>query len=212
MGRWRSTNARISAASDDQTNNSGSSMLSEGERIMEAIPVLVLTGPICVGKTTVAAEVSEGLDAAGIAHAIVDIDSLRWCYPRPSNDPFRVALAMRNLAAVWANFRGAGATRLIVADVVEARDHLDRYRVAVPGAEIVVVRLTASLSTLTLRVQRREQGLGLARHLQRVSELANLMERTAVEDILVPVDGKTVGEIAREVLMRTRWLDVPDVE
>jgi hypothetical protein len=119
---------------------------------------------------------------------------------------------MRNLAAVWANFRIAGATRLIVADVVESRNHLDRYGVAVPGAEVVVVRLTSSLTTLTLRVQRREQGSGLARHLERVGELANWMERSAVEDILVSSEGKTVGEIAREVLLRTHWLDVPDAE
>jgi hypothetical protein len=119
---------------------------------------------------------------------------------------------MTNLAAVWANFRAAGASRLVVADVLESRDDLDRYRVAIPGANIVVVRLTASLSTLRLRVQRREQGSGLARHLQRVSKLASLMDRAAVEDILVAVDGKTVGEIACEVLLRTHWLAVPHAE
>ncbi len=181
-----------------------------GESMANDIPVLLITGPIGVGKTTVAAEVSERLDEAGIAHAMVDIDSLRWCYPRPPHDRFRIGLAMRNLAAVWANFRAAGAMRLILADVVESRDHLDRYRVAVPRAEIVVVRLAASLSTLTLHVERRELGSGLDRHLQRAFELARVMERNAVEDILVNVDGKAVAEITREVLMRTHWLDVPN--
>jgi len=181
-----------------------------GESMANDIPVLLITGPIGVGKTTVAAEVSERLDEAGIAHAMVDIDSLRWCYPRPPHDHFRIGLAMRNLAAVWANFRAAGAMRLILADVVESRDHLDRYRVAVPGAEIVVVRLAASLSTLTLRVQRRELGSGLDRNLQRAFELARVMDRNAVEDILVNVDGKAVAEITREVLMRIHWLDVPN--
>lgn len=174
------------------------------------IPVLVITGPIGVGKTTVAAEASELLDGAGIAHAMVDIDSLRWCYPRPSHDRFRIGLAMRNLAAVWANFRATGATRLILADVVESRDHLDRYRAAVPGAQIVVVRLAASRGTLARRVQRRELGSGRDRHLQRASELAQVMDRNAGEDVLVHVDGKAVTEIAREVLMHTRWLNVPD--
>ncbi len=104
------------------------------------VPVLLITGPSGVGKTVVATEASELLDRARVAHALVDIDSLRWCYPRPPHDRFRVGLAMRNLAAVWANFRAAGATRLVLADVLESRDHLERYRAAIPGADIVVVR------------------------------------------------------------------------
>ncbi|HEU5368609.1 MAG TPA: nucleoside-triphosphatase [Ktedonobacterales bacterium] len=90
------------------------------------IPVLLVTGPPGVGKTTVAAEVSELLDQTGIAHAFVDVDSLRWCYPRPAHDRFRIQLAMKNLAAIWANFQAAGATCLILADVVESRDVLLR--------------------------------------------------------------------------------------
>jgi adenylylsulfate kinase len=92
------------------------------------VPVLLITGPPGVGKTAVAAEVSELLDQAGAAHAFVDIDSLRWCYPRPAQDRFRVALAMNNLAAIWTNFQAAGAARLILADVLESRGDLERYR------------------------------------------------------------------------------------
>src|SRR6476646_9788147 len=101
-----------------------------------AIPALLITGPVGVGKTTVSFEVSDLLKAVPVAHALVDVDSLRWCYPAPSGDRFNVALAMRNLTAVWANFRAAGAERLILADVLEAREDLDHYRAAVPGAAI----------------------------------------------------------------------------
>jgi adenylylsulfate kinase-like enzyme len=34
-----------------------------------------------MGKTSVAFEVSERLDAAEVAHALVDADTLRCCYP-----------------------------------------------------------------------------------------------------------------------------------
>lgn len=174
-----------------------------------SVPVMIITGPVGVGKTTVAAEVSALLDRAAIAHAFVDVDSLRWCYLPPPRDPFNVTIAMRNLTAVWANFRAAGAERLVLADVVESRDELARYRAAVPGAAILVVRLRASVETLTGRVRRRELGAGLAWHLHRAAELAAQMERDRVEDIAVATDGRSVLEIAREVVQRSGWTDAP---
>ena len=176
--------------------------------MIATVPVLVITGPIGVGKTSVAGEVSEQLDEAKIAHGFIDIDSLRWCYPRPLHDPFRIELAMRNLTAVWRNFQASGAERLVLADVIETRNYLERYRNAVPGAEIQVVRLHASLSTLTQHVQQREIGSALARHLQRAAELTVIMERNHVEDLLVDIEGKTVTAIAQEILTRCCWMPI----
>ena len=65
--------------------------------LLRRVLVLLVTGPVGVGKSSVASEVSELLDQAGVAHALVDVDSLRWCYPRRSSDPFRIELAMNNL-------------------------------------------------------------------------------------------------------------------
>jgi len=179
--------------------------------IVTHIPVMLITGPIGVGKTSVAAEVSELLDHAKVAHGMVDIDSLRWCYPRPPQDPFRIELAMKNLVAVWNNFQAFGAKRLVLADVLETRDHLERYHKAVPGAEIFVVRLHATLSTLTQHVQQREIGSALTRHLQRAAELTALMERNHVEDMLVDIEGKTVTNIAQEILTHSNWMPVSSV-
>jgi adenylylsulfate kinase-like enzyme len=163
-------------------------------------PIMIITGPVGVGKTTVAAEVSELLEQARVAHAFVDLDALRWCYPGPPGDRFRVTLGMKNLAAVWANFRDCGAKSLVVADVIETREELERYRAAIPGADIFVIRLTAPVSTLEKRLKQRELGAGLEWHLQRAPELTAIMERNKVEDLLIETDGKTVIEIAREIL------------
>src|SRR6476620_5291439 len=119
------------------------------------IPLLIVTGPVGVGKTTVAYEVSTLMAAAELPHACIDMDTLRSCYPAPIGDRFNVALGLRNLAAVWANCRAVGATSLVVADFIESRDELRGYREAVPGATISVVRLRATLSTLTGRVTQR---------------------------------------------------------
>ena len=172
-----------------------------------AVPVLIVTGPVGVGKTTVASELSELLEGAGVPHALVDLDALRWCYPTRPDDPYSVTLAMRNLAAVWSNFQSEGAKRLVVADVIESREELERYRAAVPGARVTVVRLQASPGTLRGRVRRRELASGLERHLERAVELHDLMEVRKVEDLSVDTDSRSVDEIAREILHRTGWLD-----
>lgn len=177
----------------------------------ESIPVMLITGPVGAGKTTVASIVSELLEGAKIAHAFVDIDSLRWSYPSPAHDRFRVELAMKNLAAIWPNFRAAGAIRLVLADVLESREDLVQYTRAVPGADIFVVRLQASLDTLQSRLKQRELGAYLDWHLQRASVLSVQMDRDKVEDILLDTDGKSVNTIASEILVRSNWVNQPDI-
>ncbi len=115
---------------------------------------------------------------------------------------------MKNLAAVWINFQAAGAECLILADAVESRDDLERYRAAVPGAEMLVVLLQASLSALERRLAQREAGTGLDRHLRRAAELVAQMEQNRVEDILVDTENKAVAAVAREVLVRSGWMNL----
>ena len=170
------------------------------------IPVLVITGPPGVGKTVVAAAMSDLLDGAGVPHAMVDADQLRWSYPAPEHDRFRVGLGLRNLAAVWANYQSEGAGRLILADVVENRSDVDGYRAAIPGAAITVVRLDATLPTIERRLRGRESGASLVWHLRRAAELAPLMERNHVGDLLIATDERAVQDVARETLARTHWL------
>ncbi len=171
------------------------------------MPVLLITGPVGVGKTAVLSEITELLEAAGVPFAAVDLDNLSWCYPTlPSDDRFRSGLTFKNLAAVWRNFRVAGAERLAVARVVEARSELGLYHEAVPAAEITVVRLRASDAELQERVARLGIGIGRDWHAARATELAGIMDRARVEDLLFETDGRSVNEIAREILERTGWL------
>jgi hypothetical protein len=153
----------------------------------------------------VADEVSELLQEAGEPHVEIDLDSLAWCYPRPEGDPHAVELRFRNLAAIWPNFVAAGARRAVISAVVEARPDLDAYPAAIPGAELTVVRLRASAATLEERIRRRMPGAGLEWHLDRAPELAEIMDRAGVEDHLVDTDGRSLREIAEEVVDRVGW-------
>jgi cytidylate kinase len=173
------------------------------------VPVLVITGPVGVGKTTVAVAMSELLDRAGMPHALADVDYLRWSHPSPPHDPFNMALGLRNLEAVWANYRAAGAERLIVVDIVESRADVAGYRAAIPGAAVLVVRLQAALPAILRRLQERETGASLEWHQRRAAELVTQMERDRVEDLVVDTEGKAVAEIARDVLARTGWMGGP---
>jgi broad-specificity NMP kinase len=170
-----------------------------------SIPVLVITGPVGVGKTSVASAISDLLSAAHVPHAAVDMDWLRWCYPAPPDDRFRGALGLQNLGAVWQHYRAAGAERLIIADVVESRVMIADYQAVVPGAHVVIVRLHAALHTIVQRLGGRESGENLIWHQQRAAELHAQMERDCVEDHRIMTDNKSIEEIAQEVIEQIGW-------
>ena len=187
--------------------------------ITTPVPVLIITGPLGVGKTTVLDEVAERLRDAGVAFAAVDLDALSWAHPpAPGDDRYRSGLMFRNLASVWANFRLAGAQRLVCARVIESRGELELYRAAIPGAAITVARLRASHETLETRLAHRlarrdlvegqEQQEHRARRERRAlrsRELAEVMDRQALEDVLVSTDGRGAGAVARDVLVGAGW-------
>jgi hypothetical protein len=178
--------------------------------VAKAAPVLLITGPCGVGKTAVAMAASELLDARRISHAMIDADQLRWCHPSPPDDRFHTALGLRNLAAVWSNYRAAGAERLILAEIVDAPDDLDRLATALPSAHFVVARLRASIETIEARLARRESGESFDWHLRRAAELDAIMQRNAIGDIVLATDGLTVEEVATQVLACVRWLPGPN--
>ena len=109
---------------------------------------------------------------------------------------------------MWANLRDAGALRLILTMVASSiEDELPRISEAIPGAALILVGLHISGHDLLQRVRRREVGSPYDYQVSRTIEYAYLMGREPAEDRLV-VDtwGRTVGEIAQEILDRLGWL------
>jgi hypothetical protein len=107
---------------------------------------------------------------------------------------------------MWANFRQAGADRLILARVLETRSLLPRVKTAVPGAQTTVVRLRAPLAVLHERIRCREAGdpdwfLDAATH------TAKVFEQAQVEDHLVDNENRPAAAVAGEVLHRVGWLN-----
>ena len=139
---------------------------------------------------------------------MIDTDELDRAFHAPADHPHKADLTRRNLAALWANLRDAGALRLILTMVASSiEDELPRIREAIPGAALILVRLHISGYSLLQRVRRREVGSPYDYQVPRTIEYVDLMGREPAEDRLV-VDtwGRTVGEIAQEILDRLGWL------
>jgi hypothetical protein len=60
---------------------------------------------------------------------------------------------------------------------------------------------------LAERLRRREPGGRRERHLRRVAELAESIDRVRVEDVLVETVGRERDDVAEEVLRRCGWFE-----
>lgn len=169
-------------------------------RMMAPVPLLVITGPCGVGKTTAMFACSAALQAWGVAHGCIDMDAVRHCHPSPPGDAFQAKLGLRNLAAMWPNYAATGARRLVLADVVESNTQRAEYEDTIPGATITIARLSASRPTIAECLRGRESGASLEWHLHRSAELIGIMEREAIGDFLVATDGLAPQVIAEAIL------------
>ena len=171
--------------------------------------MLLLTGPVGVGKSTVAREASRLLAEANIAHALVDLPGIGSCWPRPADDPWNERLIHRNLACMWANFQRSGAERLLLCRVLEARSLLRHIRQAVPGADFSVVGLRAPLPILHARIAAREAGRDASQidwYRNAAAVLVDRLENALVEDHCIDNVDRPVDEVAAEALRLVGWL------
>lgn len=167
------------------------------------VSILVITGPVGVGKTTVLYDVDRQLIAAGVAHASVELEELARCWaPGIGNRP---ALVYANLAAVWANFAAHGARQLVIGMLLEKRADLEHLSRAIPDARPAVVRLTAPLAVIEQRLRGRE--LDATAEIDAARYLVRRMDEQKVEDHLVDNGQRPVAAVAREILERAGWLE-----
>tara|TARA_Y100001934_G_C12062221_1_gene635924 strand:- start:218 stop:754 length:537 start_codon:yes stop_codon:yes gene_type:complete len=169
-------------------------------------PVILISGPVGVGKTSVGDEWGEVLIERDVAHTYLDFDQLCYTYPRPLDDPWGNRLAFEHLAAIWRNARAAGARNLVIPTVVETADFVADLCAVIPGAAPRVFQLRARLETLHERIRKREIGSGLDWHLNRAGELlAILGGPEAPCDARIDTDRRTVRELAEELADRVDW-------
>jgi hypothetical protein len=126
------------------------------EPMVDVVPVLVLSGSVESGKSTIGGCLARILRDRDMPHALVDHEWLAYSWPVAPDDRWNERVAARNLACVWSNFRSAGAERLIYCRVLEARSLLRDVTGAIPGAAVTVVQLRVPLGLIRQRLFRRE--------------------------------------------------------
>ncbi|WP_037905906.1 AAA family ATPase [Actinacidiphila yeochonensis] len=175
---------------------------------MDRAEALLIGGRAGVGKSTVAWEVSTCLRAASVHHAVIGGDFMGQAHPAPAGDPDRSRITERNLTSVWGNYAQLGYRFLVCTDTVsvlpEATAMFERAMGA--GVRIVRVLLTASDATAGERPAARERGSGLEQEVANSRRKARLLdERAPADTVRVATDGRTVVDIAREVVAATGW-------
>jgi hypothetical protein len=164
--------------------------------------VLFLGGRSGVGKSSVAVEAHAQLCDAGVRHCVIEGDNLDLAYP----PPWEHRLAERNLAAMWANYRDLGYRRMIYTNTVSVRFVAELTAAMGDDPHVTAVLLTSSDATARQRLARREIGTALQRHVERSDAAARSLEALAPPSVhRIPTDGRTVSELAAEVLSLTGW-------
>lgn len=164
--------------------------------------LILISGPVGVGKSSVAHEMSNQLAAAAVSHTFVDLDALTHTYPRRDDDPYGQILALKNLQAIWDNAQSHNPEILIIARVIETEAGALKIADSVTASECTIIRLEAREETLLNRVRRREQGAGRAWHEARALELSQSLSETDFANLILSADDRSVVEIANEIIQR----------
>jgi adenylylsulfate kinase len=166
---------------------------------------ILVTGTVGSGKTSVAIEIGELLEADDVPYALVDLDWLGWLRPAPASLVTQRSALAENLGLVWRTFCEAGVERLVLARYVEDREQLDAFRDALPGVELFVVRLVAPQALVERRLKARDSGAQLAEHLAEAAAFAARGEQAALEDAVVENGERSLRDVAGEVLTAAGW-------
>jgi adenylylsulfate kinase len=166
-------------------------------------PVLVLSGSVGVGKTSVLVEIHDILSIRRIPHGRIERDALGYSWP--SRGRFNEVIVEQNLSCVVGNFLEVGAAYFLIAGVIETSADLAVYERCIPNAEIQVCRLTADIDLRRQRLRTRETGAGLHWHLNRTAELDTILDKAQIEDFSIDNGNRSLREVSLEVLVRAGW-------
>jgi ribose 1,5-bisphosphokinase PhnN len=166
--------------------------------------LLIITGTMGAGKTTVLAEASDILALRHVVHAAIDLDALGLTH-LPSaarNDDVMYG----NLDSVCKNYASLGVRRFLVARAMGSRAELELCRSIISATNTVVCRLTANIEVMEQRVKMRELGVSRREYVARVTKLNAILDSARLEDFTVINEDRSLSDVAHEMLCKAGWL------
>ena len=166
--------------------------------------LLIITGSMGAGKTSVLAEASDILALRHIVHAAVDLDALSLAHLPSAAATDGVMYSY--LQSICRNYAALGVTRLLLARAMETRAELELCRNMVSAGKTTVCRLTAGIDTMQQRVSKRESGILQQEFVDRVKILEAILDRARLEDFSVVNEGRPINNVAKEMLIKAGWI------
>ncbi len=168
---------------------------------------VLINGTVGAGKTTTAAALSALLQDRQVPHGLVDLDQVRLLFPPPPTDPFQHEVELANLRDIAANYRSAGASRLVVAGVVEDPREVPRYLAALRVRSLLICRLLVDPDVVRVRLSSRHDDDHSQRdwHLRRTAELSAVLDRAHVDDVEVDITRRTPRQVALALERLAGW-------
>ncbi|WP_433346726.1 hypothetical protein ACQP25_27990 [Microtetraspora malaysiensis] len=161
------------------------------------LPLLWLSGPTGVGKSSAGWEVFAQLSRSGVKVAFVDADQISLCHPMPEGMTHHVRA--RSLAAMWPHFRQEGVQCLVLAGFVDTAEEVSEYTALLPEAAFTLCRLRVDSAEL------KERFIGRGWRPELVQEAvaeAEALDRSDYADVCVDTDGLAVSEAAQLICER----------
>jgi hypothetical protein len=168
--------------------------------------LLIITGAMGAGKTSVLGEASDILALHYIGHAAIDVDALGLAYLPTASGNDEVMYG--NLRSICDNYASLGVTRFLLARALESRAELDLYRGIVLATNTVVCRLTANIETMEQRVKERESGVSQREYVARVAKLNVILDHARLEDFSISSENRSITVVAHEMLVRAEWISM----
>ena len=168
----------------------------------QSTEAVLLIGVYGSGKSSVAAEMAELLEARDVPYAAIDLDWLMWANVADAHGEGGSRLMLANLAPMIGNYRAAGLTRFILAGLLTSIDERERLREAL-GMRLRVVRLTVPIDDI-------ERRLGSDPTSGRRDDLEHARTQVAgdvgagLEDLAV-ANVRPIGEVAAEIIAWLGW-------
>ncbi len=166
--------------------------------------LLIITGTMGAGKTSLLGEASDILALRGIAHAAIDLDALGLGHLTAAAGSDGVMY--RNLQSICENYSSLGVRRLLLARAIEDCAELELCSGIVSASNTVVCRLTASIEAMEQRVKLRESGVSREKYVARVAQLNTILDGAQLENFAITNENRQLTDVAHELLVKAGWI------